>query len=542
MAYKILHYAGIALLAVAIVFIYFFFKNFKKDEKLSFIENLKKNKLFGIVGAASLILSFILFEVSFFIPGDTNFMLNQKITDFNAGRLALSYIFVTLAAIGWIGIVYGYYFYKIYKNDSKELKKLLLLVWSISIPVVAISTILYLEGNAPYIQYPLVNNLHIGKQGIELTNNYVQTGHDFDGINIAFYAIGILGGAFVVLFICDHFMFKYYKHHGLLYTCFFIAVPCGIIGARLWYVCIDLMDYGMNSQFAIDPSNIFKIWEGGLAIMGGAVLGIIGGVTTMIVLTYVMKKPQYKYLKLLHVMDIIIPCILVAQAIGRWGNFFNNEVYGFEVNRQAFCFLPSWILNNMQISSHASGTIAADKIYLPLFLIESISNTIGYFFIYFGIGRGYFTKWIFSFINLFSKDKENPIIKEKAYHANGTLLGWYLFWYGSTRAVLEGLRTKADFYQSSLTTSYILMGVGLAIVVGFILFNEIYTKRIRLQRIAGTDNVIPVYDVNDELSDSNYDLLKNIDIKVEELVEAKVEETLKQDEVEEIKEDSEKND
>ena len=514
--YKIFHYAGIALLVIAAVFIWFFMDKMKKEKgKLSFKDLLKKNLAYGGVGAGSLLLSFIAFEVSFFIPGNTNFMLDHAIKTFAPGRLALSYIFVILAAIGWIGIIYGFFIRKNFKEESKLINQTTLITCSVAIPLVIVSTILFLEGNAPYIHYPLVNNLHIGKSGIELTNNYIQTGKDFQGINIAFYAIGILGGAFVVLAVCDHFMYESYGHHGLLYTCFFIAVPCGVIGARIWYVCIDLMDYGAMSQFAQDWTAMFRIWEGGLAIMGGAILGIIGGVTTMLVLTYVLKKPQYKNLKLLHVMDIIIPCILVAQAIGRWGNFFNNEVYGFEVDRANFAFLPSWILNNMQFHSHGGSRLPADKIFLPLFLIESITNALGYIVIYFGFGRGHFSRWFIKFVNLFSKDKQNPIIKAESYHANGTLLGGYLIWYGATRAILEFWRTEADFYMSSVYTAIVMIVAGVLFVAFFIGFDEIYTKRIRVKRLqlAGTNEEVTTiedeekthdgFDVDDETFELN---------------------------------------
>ena len=94
------------------------------------------------------------------------------------------------------------------------------------------------------------------------------------------------------------------------------AIPAGIIGARLYYVAFNVSYY---SQY---PSEIYKIWHGGLAIHGALIFGILAAYL------YTRKKdinfPLWT--------DLAAPCLPLAQAIGRWGNFVNQEAYGYVTN------------------------------------------------------------------------------------------------------------------------------------------------------------------------------------------------------------------
>ena len=93
---------------------------------------------------------------------------------------------------------------------------------------------------------------------------------------------------------------------------FFYTIIFGLIGARLYYVIFEYKQYINN------PLDIFKVWEGGLAIHGG----IIAGLITIIIMT---KKHK---ISILEMTDMIVVGVIIAQAIGRWGNFFNGEAYG----------------------------------------------------------------------------------------------------------------------------------------------------------------------------------------------------------------------
>ncbi len=120
-----------------------------------------------------------------------------------------------------------------------------------------------------------------------------------------------------------------------------VALPIGIIGARLWYVAFNLPYYLDN------PGQIFQPWLGGLAIHGGLIFGILAG--------YIYTK--IKKIDFLSWADIAAPGIAIAQAVGRWGNYINQEAYGYETN------LP-W-------------AIFVDGAYRhPTFLYESIWNII----------------------------------------------------------------------------------------------------------------------------------------------------------------------
>lgn len=97
-----------------------------------------------------------------------------------------------------------------------------------------------------------------------------------------------------------------------LWTIFLITIPCAVIGARLYFVIFSWDTY------AGDPASIFKIWNGGLAIHGGLLAGIL-------VIYICCRKYQMDFF---GVLDCFAPAVALGQAIGRWGNYFNGEAYG----------------------------------------------------------------------------------------------------------------------------------------------------------------------------------------------------------------------
>lgn len=195
-----------------------------------------------------------------------------------------------------------------------------------------------------------------------------------------------------------------------------IAFPIAIIGARIYYVLFDLGYYSKN------PSEIFAIWHGGIAIYGA----LIAGGITLLVFSY------YKLIAPLDFLDIAVPGVLVAQAMGRWGNFFNQEAFGKPIH--SLDFLPGFIKNQMYI----------DNSYrTPTFLYESVWNLIGFALV---MGLRHRLK------NLKS----------------GDIFAFYLVWYGLGRAVIEGMRTDSLMFgpiRVSQALSLVLVVVGLAIIV-----------------------------------------------------------------------------
>ena len=131
------------------------------------------------------------------------------------------------------------------------------------------------------------------------------------GIEVHWYSVLILIGIIlgIILLEKEAKRFKYPKD--TIFNICFWAIIIGIIGARLYYVIFNFSYYSNNIL------DIFAIWNGGLAIHGG----IIAGVATVI---FLAKKHHLNFIKLL---DIAAPSLILAQAIGRWGNFFNSEAH-----------------------------------------------------------------------------------------------------------------------------------------------------------------------------------------------------------------------
>lgn len=212
-------------------------------------------------------------------------------------------------------------------------------------------------------------------------------------LTIAMYAILILGGALLAYYLSLRNLRKIGYKDEFLEDWFIIMLPLSIIGARVWYVIFEWQ------LFADDPVSAFYIWNGGLAIQGGLIVGIIYSYI------YFRKKGA----NFLRVGDCIMPNVLLAQAIGRWGNFFNQEAFGQIVSEKYFRFFPEFIKKQMFI----------DGAYRqPMFLIEGIGNVFGWIIITFVYKR-------------FGRNKR------------GDLIYAYLVWYGFIRFFVEASRSDS---------------------------------------------------------------------------------------------------
>lgn len=197
----------------------------------------------------------------------------------------------------------------------------------------------------------------------------------------------------------------------------------GIIGARLYYVIFNFDNY------KYDLLSIFEIWEGGIAIYGA----IIGG---FIAIVYLARKREKSIIK---TTDIIVPGLLLAQSIGRWGNFFNQEAHGTEVSLEFLnnLHLPNFIIEGM----HIEGTY-----YHPTFLYESIWCLLG-------------------FIILIT-------IRKLTKRKDGIMTFSYFIWYGIGRLFIEGLRTDSlylgDFRISQLVSIILIITGILGIIISIL--------------------------------------------------------------------------
>ena len=204
----------------------------------------------------------------------------------------------------------------------------------------------------------------------------------------------------------------------------FYTIIWGIIGARIYYVIFNIKPYLSN------PLSILYVWEGGLAIYGG----IIGGLIT---LAYQTKK---KNIALGKLTDMIVPSLILAQAIGRWGNFFNQEAHGGIVTLEFLkkIHIPNFIIKGMYINGNY---------YHPTFFYESLWCLLGFI--------------LLVIIRRLLKNSKD-----------GTLTFIYLIWYGVGRFFIEGLRTDS-LYLGMFRISQIVSIV--IIIIGII--GLIYNKR-----------------------------------------------------------------
>ncbi|MFX3623330.1 MAG: prolipoprotein diacylglyceryl transferase [Ectobacillus sp.] len=200
------------------------------------------------------------------------------------------------------------------------------------------------------------------------------------------------------------------------------ALPISIITARIYYVSFE-WDYYKNH-----PAETIAIWNGGIAIHGA----LIGAVLTAVIFA---RKQKLSFWKL---ADITAPSLILGQAIGRWGNFMNQEAHGGPVSRSFLesLRLPDFIINQMYIK----GTY-----YHPTFLYESAWNMIG-------------------FVMLLALRKANL--------KRGELFLSYLIWYSIGRFFIEGLRTDSLMLTSSLRIAQIMSLALIAVSIVAIIYRR----------------------------------------------------------------------
>ena len=234
-------------------------------------------------------------------------------------------------------------------------------------------------------------------------------------LDIRWYAVLIMTGALLAYyFIKKEIKDARYVDEDFFDTFFIYTLWVGIIGARLWFCAFYDLSYYLSN-----PIQIIRVWDGGLAIQGGLVFGALFAY-------FYLKKNRYSFLKFL---DMILPSVMLAQGIGRWGNFINRECHGGEVNESYFSFLPSFIKNGMYINGHY---------FEPLFLYESLLCILGFVLIYF--------------------------ILRKHQNKRGDLAYAYLMWYGVIRFFIEGKRTDSLYLgniKMAQLTSIIFFIIGI---------------------------------------------------------------------------------
>lgn len=228
---------------------------------------------------------------------------------------------------------------------------------------------------------------------------------DLGPLEIHWYGIIIAAGMLLGFYIADREANRRGLPEGMFMDLMFYIIICSIIGARLYYV---IFQWGYYSQ---NPVDIIMVNEGGMAIHGGLIGGFLAGFIFCRVKGY----------SFFQIADIAAPSLILGQAIGRWGNFINQEAHGGEVTREFLesLMLPEFIINQMYIEG---------AYYHPTFLYESLWNLLGFAILL--------------------------LLRPKLKIGQTILL--YLIYYSAGRFFIEGMRTDSLMIGDVLRTAQVI--------------------------------------------------------------------------------------
>lgn len=246
-------------------------------------------------------------------------------------------------------------------------------------------------------------------------------------IVIHWYGVIIAAGIFLAVYLSTKEAERKGLGENLIVDLTLWLIPIGFLGARLYYVLFEWEYYIQN------PEQILAIWNGGIAIYGG----LIAGSLTVYLFT---KK---KGLSIWLLLDILAPSVLLAQSIGRWGNFINQEAHGGPVTRQFLenLYLPEFITNQMNVN----GTY-----YHPTFLYESLWSLVG-------------------FALLLLLRNKNQFLRQ------GEVALSYVIWYSAGRFFIEGMRTDSLWIGDFLRVSQGLSLVLFVAAIGVWMYRRYYS-------------------------------------------------------------------
>ena len=214
------------------------------------------------------------------------------------------------------------------------------------------------------------------------------------GNGIYWYGVLIAAGLMLGLWFCTRRAPEFGLKEDDVTDAVLWGMPAGILGARLYYI-IFYLDLYRRSDGSFDFMRMVRIWDGGLAIYGGVIVGFLTG--------YVVSR--VKKISYLALMDDLVMGVLIGQAVGRWGNFMNREVFGRETT------LP-W---RMRLWSYDGTPYDVH----PTFLYESLWNLAGFLLIW------------------------KVVSKHRRFDGENFLC--YFFWYGLGRFWIEGIRDDTLF-------------------------------------------------------------------------------------------------
>ena len=240
---------------------------------------------------------------------------------------------------------------------------------------------------------------------------------------VHFYALFIITGIVLALIIGGSRLKARGVERGVVLDIALWAVPLGIIGGRIMHVLTHASDYFGEGK---DLREILYIWHGGLAIYGAVAFGVLGA----------WIGSRFAKVRLTSFLDAVVPGLILAQGIGRWGNYFNQELFG----------VPTTLPWGLQITSSDVVTklgFGPDVLYHPIFFYEFALDVLG-FALLLTLDRRFELRW-------------------------GKLFATYLVYYSVVRFWLEGIRIDPSEYYFGLRTFQWVSLLGIALGVWFFL-------------------------------------------------------------------------
>ena len=299
-------------------------------------------------------------------------------------------------------------------------------------------------------------------------------GFNIGPLTIRFYAILIILGAIAGAWLAARQAKKHGEDSEIVLDLLPWLLIGGIIGARLWHVftpsASNIAQGVTTENYLKNPIEILKMWKGGLGIPGG----VIGGALALIIYTKARKLSFWQW------ADFIAPGLLIGQAIGRWGNFVNQEVYGRPSN------LPWAITIDPQF--RIRGFEFVEK-YHPLFLYESLLNLLGA-----GV-----LLWV---------DRK---FKDKLF--KGDIFFGYLIWYSTVRFALEFLRLDPSPVNGINVNQTSMLVVGVLAVIVLVLRHTIWSGKLKEKELADQESKLALKEeeilAEDELVDEELESLSD---------------------------------
>ena len=258
---------------------------------------------------------------------------------------------------------------------------------------------------------------HVSFPGLGIENWEInRVAFSIGSFNVYWYGVVIATGLLLAVIYAYVNADRYGVDRSKLFDCVIVGIITSVIGARVYYIAF----------YSGDWSSFFDIRDGGIAIYGAIIGALIGGLT----MAKIRKHP------FLPLLDVTMVGFLIGQALGRWGNFFNQEAFGYQTDNIFRMISENTIIDGKVVAVH------------PCFLYESVWCALG-----------------FVFLDIFNR-------KFQKYH--GQVFYLYMVWYGLERMIVEGLRTDSLYLpfqvfgwdiRVSQALSAILVVVGIVLLI-----------------------------------------------------------------------------